>query len=740
GLAAHQPAAAPIRKDVHSAPLLSVLRARSRAPLVVSLHSRDEAGPPRIFRDQPAVAGLTDCLHLRIRSPLLPASRRPSRLSHTPRFLRYGKRPQAIRCCSRRSLRRLPARHTSLQPIGVSQTAHSRRAVANLEFTMAAPKMTKNQMRRAKKKEQKKQEQKKAQTKAESQPEEEPAPVAGDDGAASPPGGNDAAAPPDSSETAAVAVDTPALDDEFADDPAFAAYKDIFTKFGASLEEDQVAKDANAGHQGTIFFSDDDDIPDEDEENTGKTKLSKKKRKQMKTLSVAELKAMVKYPEVVEWHDVSSSDPRLLVQIKAQRNVVPVPAHWSLKREYLSSKRGIEKSAFRLPAFIADTGISEMRDAALEKEAEQSLKQKQRARVQPKMGRLDIDYQKLYDAFFRFQTKPELTRYGEVYYEGKEAEVDYQHFRPGDLGDATKEALGIPPNAPPPWLVNQQRVGPPPSYPTLKIPGLNVPPPPGGTWGYHPGGWGKPPVDDLNRPLYGGDVFGLNNQAAAQPQQGQPELPAGEPIDRTLWGELQPREEEEEEESEEEESEEEDEEQGGEDVGGVEDISGLETPSGYASTMAPNQGVETSIAGEMDLRKDRPAHGTETPSGRAAYTVLKEQKAQGSGGLFGVGHQYDLSGAQRPGMPVLGAEDESRKRKKPGDVDVALDVDSLNQHDGINKDALRQKFEDSRKQEGPGANWQHDEDLADMIAEESRKRQKTEKERVDRRRDGRGRH
>lgn len=633
---------------------------------------------------------------------------------------------------------------------------------------MAAPKMTKNQMRRAKKKEQK-QEQKNAQTKvdplpvarfvgpdvhyewpdsdradtseAESQPEEEPAPVADGDGAVSAPEGNGPAASASNSESAAIAVDIPALDDEFADDPAFAAYKDIFTKFGASLDEDQVAKDANAGHQGTIFFSDDDDIPDEDEENTGKTKLSKKKRKQMKTLSVAELKAMVKYPEVVEWHDVSASDPRLLVQIKAQRNVVPVPTHWSLKREYLSSKRGIEKSAFRLPGFIADTGISEMRDAALEKEAEQSLKQKQRARVQPKMGRLDIDYQKLYDAFFRFQTKPELTRYGEVYYEGKEAEVDYQHFRPGDLGEATKEALGIPPNAPPPWLVNQQRVGPPPSYPTLKIPGLNVPPPPGGTWGYHPGGWGKPPVDDLNRPLYGGDVFGLNNQAAAQPQQGQPELPTGEPVDRTLWGELQPREEEEEEESEEEESEEEDdEEQGEEEVGGVEDISGLETPSGYASTVAPNQGVETSIAGEMDLRKDRAAHGTETPSGRAAYTVLKEQKAQGSGGLFGVGHQYDLSGAQRPGMPVLGAEDESRKRKKPGDVDVALDVDSLNHHDGINKDALRQKFEESRKQEGPGANWQHDEDLADMIAEESRKRQKTERERVDRRRDGRGRH
>lgn len=498
-----------------------------------------------------------------------------------------------------------------------------------------------------------------------------------------------------------------------------------------------MAREANAGHQGTVFFDDDADIPDEEQENPTKTKLSKKKRKQMKTLSVAELKAMVKHPEVIEWNDVSSSDPRTLVQIKAQRNVVPVPSHWSLKREYLSSKRGIEKSAFRLPDFIAATGISEMRDAVLEKEAEQSLKQKQRARVQPKMGKLDIDYQKLYDAFFRFQTKPELTRYGEVYYEGKEAEVDFQHFRPGDLSEATKEALGMPPGAPPPWLINQQRFGPPPSYPTLKIPGLNVPPPPGGVWGFQAGGWGKPPLDDMNRPLYGGDVFGLNNSTTVQPQAAPPEQPVGDPIDRSIWGELQPREEESEEE---EDSEDEDDEDEADDETGVEDIGGLETPGGYASTAAHASGMETSISGEMDLRKERSGFGTETPSGRAAYTVLKEQKAQSSGGLFGVGHQYDLSSAQRLAMPVLGAEDDSRKRKKPGDVEVALDVDSLNQNDGISKEALRQKFDEGRKQDGIGAQWQHDEELADMIAEESRKRQKTERERMDRRKDARGRH
>lgn len=30
------------------------------------------------------------------------------------------------------------------------------------------------------------------------------------------------------------------------------------------------------------------------------------------------------------------------------------------------------------------------------------------------------------------------------------------------------------------------------------------------TFGYHAGGWGKPPVDEMGKPLYG-DVFGTNS-------------------------------------------------------------------------------------------------------------------------------------------------------------------------------------------------------------------------------------
>lgn len=52
--------------------------------------------------------------------------------------------------------------------------------------------------------------------------------------------------------------------------------------------------------------------------------------------------------------------------------------------------------------------------------------------------------------------------------------------------------------APPPWLIHMQRWGPPPAYPNLRIPGLNAPIPVGAQWGFHPGGWGKPPVDEVS--------------------------------------------------------------------------------------------------------------------------------------------------------------------------------------------------------------------------------------------------
>lgn len=46
-----------------------------------------------------------------------------------------------------------------------------------------------------------------------------------------------------------------------------------------------------------------------------KSKMSKRKLKKLTRLSVAELKQLVNRPDVVEMHDVTARDPKLLVQL-----------------------------------------------------------------------------------------------------------------------------------------------------------------------------------------------------------------------------------------------------------------------------------------------------------------------------------------------------------------------------------------------------------------------------------------
>lgn len=56
-----------------------------------------------------------------------------------------------------------------------------------------------------------------------------------------------------------------------------------------------------------------------------------------------------------------------------------------------------------------------------------------------------------------------------------ENEIKKTNVKPGRLSPQMIEALGISDNGPPPWILNMQRYGPPPAYPNLKIPGVNIP-------------------------------------------------------------------------------------------------------------------------------------------------------------------------------------------------------------------------------------------------------------------------
>lgn len=50
--------------------------------------------------------------------------------------------------------------------------------------------------------------------------------------------------------------------------------------------------------------------------------------------------------------------------------------------------------------------------------------------------------QVLHDAFFKHQTKPPLTKAGDLYYEGKEFEAKNQEHKPGQISAELREVRG----------------------------------------------------------------------------------------------------------------------------------------------------------------------------------------------------------------------------------------------------------------------------------------------------------
>mmetsp|Transcript_34106 Transcript_34106/g.109748 ORF Transcript_34106/g.109748 Transcript_34106/m.109748 type:complete len:630 (+) Transcript_34106:65-1954(+) len=459
----------------------------------------------------------------------------------------------------------------------------------------------------------------------------------------------------------------------------------------------------------------------EEEEGGGEAanEVGKKAKRRLKRLSIAELKQLVSKPEVIEPWDVTSADPRLLVNLKSLRNTVPVPRHWSQKRKFLQGKRGVEKPPFALPEFIAATGIEKIRASVMEKENAKKLKGKMKERVQPKMGKIDIDYQVLHDAFFKFQSKPRLSRFGDTYYEGKEHEVQLRQKKPGVASDELQKALGMELGGPPPWLINMQRYGPPPSYPNLKIAGLNAPIPEGATYGYHPGGWGKPPVDEFGRPLYG-DVFGT---AGAEPaEQLAPSL------SRDNWGAV----EEDAEGSDDEEEEDEEEGGGGGDGDTASELSADEVAAGISS-VASNSSLPSGLAtpDSLHLRKQLGAQraGTATPSSvtdgaqtpesvssAQLYQVLQQRDAKVGGAAFGSSHTYDLSGAAPPPSSSSGGASGAPPRPGSSGVALALDPSELG---SLDEAALKERYEAAKAAEKEAT---APEDVSDIIEEHERKR------------------
>jgi len=445
----------------------------------------------------------------------------------------------------------------------------------------------------------------------------------------------------------------------------------------------------------------------------GDAPLSKRQLKSLLRPSVSQLKQRVSHPELVEAHDVTAPDPEFLIALKATPGTVPVPRHWGRKRKYLQGKRGVEKAPFALPDFIVKTGICAVRDATKEDEEKQSVKQKNRARVSGKGG-TDVDYRILYEAFFRHQTKPlNMTRFGDLYYEGKEYETaKSSQYRVGFMSDTLKEALGMMNElTPPPWLINMQRFGPPPSYPNVRIAGLNAPLPSGASYGYHVGGWGKPPVDTFGRPLYGGDPFatpesktedhgedtnledlyglsmGINSGLVTSD---------GKALGKKSWGAMpsaygdEESEDDMDESSEEEESSDEESEEEGEEMAPPAAVEGTIARAPGMDSVLPD-GLDSVVpSSAIDLRKpgDQTPMASEGPKQpQTLYTVLPQtaaDQASQATSVFASDHAYVLPGAG-PGSDLsegmgsvlsktVGDATKTRKRKNDEDHEDADDL------------------------------------------------------------------
>lgn len=384
------------------------------------------------------------------------------------------------------------------------------------------------------------------------------------------------------------------------EDPLFEQFRDVLDKFQNGSSPSPLQARLSEVKE---FANDSEDSEEESTSEEEDRITSKRQLRLMNKIPLADLKSFTDSPHLVEWYDADAPDPYMLLTLKSQPNIVQVPEHWTNKRDYLSLRKGIDRPPFELPDYIKDTGIQDLRN-----NEDTTLKQDQRARVQPKMGKLDIDYQKLHDAFFKFQTKPRLLGFGDIYYEGRETTDEYDgavdHIKPGVVSKTLRVALGLSDketNSPPPWISIMQEIGKPPSYEKLVIPGIDVE---------------------------------YNNKGYTSKEQLQSENDYK--IETSTWGVLEEGESSEEEDEDEDDNEEpsDDEEVlDADDAGEENDEPEKVHLTEFSRFKAPtNTAIEDENGGDP----------------KSLYTVIKENNSIQGNGLLQGDHGYDLPGQQSP--------------------------------------------------------------------------------------------
>lgn len=404
-------------------------------------------------------------------------------------------------------------------------------------------------------------------------------------------------------------------------DPLLQEYELIFDKFTAK-DTSEIVKSKentlNSNKEDSGSNSDADSDTENSDSDDSDRELSKRQLRKRNKIPLSQLRSSTLFPQVVEWSDADAKDPFLLITLKSLPNAIQVPAHWKSKREYLSSRKGIERQPFQLPKFIQNTGIQEMRN-----NEEQTLKQDQRARVQPKMGKLDIDYQKLHDAFFKHQSKPRLFGFGDVYFEGREATDEYveeiAEIVPGRVSSKLRSALGLSSNdfnVAPPWITIMQEIGKPPAYETLIIPGLDV--------------------EYSNEGYRTSEVVNDNDK------------------DNFIWGRLQSYEESSSDESEDE----------GEDEAEDEAETEAVVENEPYNTEENVKEIEISEYGSKMSTATLPEHNQDDTSQKELYTVIQETVSQKNGGLIQGDFTYNMGPDDKEGIKGKQSESQAEVESK----------------------------------------------------------------------------
>ena len=195
------------------------------------------------------------------------------------------------------------------------------------------------------------------------------------------------------------------------------------------------------------------------------------------------LKLIAQNPSLVGIDDVNSPCPFIYTSLKSLACFVPVSPFWAMRKGKLKRLPFNFRPEYKLPPNVASTRIAQTRALSKENAISAPKKRVKLSRLQPIIGQLNVSYSDMHDCFFKLTYTPPLSRLGEypqAFFERTRSQQTLSSGNPGVISEKLREALGMATDTQPlPFLKTMQKIGLPPGYPGLLVPGINAPLPKG---------------------------------------------------------------------------------------------------------------------------------------------------------------------------------------------------------------------------------------------------------------------